>query len=305
MYAASTLTDMTPPLHPSAVSGTTVVLTGATSGIGRATAVALAATGAHLVLGVRDTDKGAALAAELPGAHEVRALDLADLASVRRFAERTIGPVDVLVNNAGVSSSTLQSTRDGFELQFGTNHLGHFLLTTLLLPHITGRVVTVASQAERASRLDLADLNWHRREFRGQRAYADSKLANVLFTAELDRRLRAAGSPVRAMAAHPGLVVTAIYDDPQRTRRGLWDRLLPVLGQQPDQGALPVLLAITGALPSGAFTGPRHLAHMRGGAQVIGRSARAKDPELAHGLWVASEQLTQLDDASASISARS
>jgi NAD(P)-dependent dehydrogenase (short-subunit alcohol dehydrogenase family) len=227
------------------------------------------------VLAVRDTGKGAALADELSGEHEVRALDLADLASVRRFAEQTTGPVDVLVDNAGVSSSTLQRTRDGFELHFGTHHLGHFLLTTLLLPQITGRVVTVASQAERAGRLDLADVNRHHREFLGQRAYADSELANLLFTAELDRRLRAAGSPVQAMAAHPGLVVTAIHDDPQRTRRGLWDRLLPVLEQQPDHGALPVLLAVTGTLPSGAFTGPRHLAHMRGGAQVIGRSARA------------------------------
>ncbi len=205
----------------------------------------------------------------------------------------------MLVNNAGVASSTLQRTADGFELQLGTNHLGHFLLTNLLLPQVTSRVVTVASQAERASRLDVTDLNWHRRDFRAQRAYADSKLANLLFTAELDRRLREAGSPVRAMAAHPGLVVTAIYDDPQRTRPGLWDRLLPLVGQQADQGALPVLLAATGDLPSGTFTGPRHLLHMRGGAEVIGRSARAKDPALARGLWAASAQLTGLTDSPA------
>jgi NAD(P)-dependent dehydrogenase (short-subunit alcohol dehydrogenase family) len=274
------------------MSGRTVLITGPTSGIGRATAIALAAAGARLVLAVRDTDKGAALAEELGGKHVVRALDLSDLASVRRFAQGTPEPIDTLVNNAGVASSTLQRTSDGFELQLGTNHLGHFLLTSLLLPQIKARVVTVASQAERASRLDLEDLNWQCREFRGGRAYADSKLANLLFTAELDRRLRTAGSPVQAMAAHPGLVVTAIYDDPQRRRRSVWDRLLPLAGQQPDQGALPVLLAITGDLPDAAFTGPRHLMHMRGGAQAIARSTRAKDPELARRLWTASEQLT-------------
>jgi len=283
------------------MAGRTVLITGATSGIGRATATALAAAGARLVLAVRDTAKGADLADQLGGKHVVRTLDLSDLASVRRFAQSTTEPIDTLVNNAGVASSTLERTSDGFELQFGTNHLGRFLLTTLLLPQVAARVVTVASQAERASRLDLEDLNWDHREFRGGRAYADSKLANLLFTAELDRRLRDAGSPVQAMAAHPGLVVTAIYDDPQRRRRNVWDRLLPLAGQQPDQGALPVLLAITGDLPDAAFTGPRHFMHMRGGAQVIGRSARAKDPDLARRLWTASEKLTgQAPDKSAS-----
>jgi NAD(P)-dependent dehydrogenase (short-subunit alcohol dehydrogenase family) len=283
------------------VSGTTIVITGATSGIGRATATALAAAGARIVLAVRDTDKGRAVAATLPrpsggaGEHRVRALDLADLSSVRRFAaetEESGEAVDVLVNNAGVSSSRLARTTDGFEAQLGTNHLGHFALTVLLLPHISTRVVTVSSQAERMGRLDLSDPNWQRRPYNAARAYADSKLANLVFTAELDRRLRAGSSPVRALAAHPGLVTTAIYDDPHRTRRGVWDRLLPVLGQDAEHGALPVLLAVTGDLPGGTFTGPRHLAHMRGGAQVIGRSARAKDPVLAGALWQASEQLT-------------
>jgi len=186
------------------MAGRTVLITGATSGIGRATAVALAAAGARLVVAVRDTAKGAALAEELGGNHVVRALDLSNLASVRRFAQSTTEPIDTLVNNAGVASSTLQRTSDGFELQFGTNHLGHFLLTTLLLPQITTRVVTVASQAERASRLNLEDLNWHHREFRGGRAYADSKLANLLFTAELDRRLRQGGSRCRQWPPTPG-----------------------------------------------------------------------------------------------------
>jgi NAD(P)-dependent dehydrogenase (short-subunit alcohol dehydrogenase family) len=224
----------------------------------------------------------------------VRELDLADLDSVRRFARATTEQIDVLVNNAGVSSSTLRRTKEGFESQFGTNHLGHFLLTTLLLPQITSRVVTVSSQAERMGRLDLGDLSWRRRTYAGSRAYADSKLANLVFTLELERRLTEAGSPVRAIAAHPGLVATGIYDRPAGEKRGLWDRLLPILGQGPDQGALPVLHAMTENLPGGTFTGPEHLFHMRGGAQVIKTSAAAKDTTLQADLWAASEEMTRV-----------
>jgi NAD(P)-dependent dehydrogenase (short-subunit alcohol dehydrogenase family) len=287
--------DMTNSTPTADLAGRTILITGATSGIGRSTAAAVAARGARVVLAVRDIDKGRRVAAELPGAvgtHVVRALDLADLASVRRFADETTEQIDVLVNNAGVSASTLGRTHDGFEMQFGTNHLGHFLLTTLLLPRITSRVVTVSSQAERMGRLDLDDLDWRTRPYKGGRAYADSKLANLAFTLELDRRLRQAGSPVRALAAHPGIVVTPIYDRPAGKRPGVWDVLLPVMGQGPDQGALPVLLAITGDLPGGSFTGPEHLFHMRGGAQVITASARAKDTTLQADLWAASEAMT-------------
>jgi NAD(P)-dependent dehydrogenase (short-subunit alcohol dehydrogenase family) len=279
------------------LSGRTVLITGATSGIGQATAAAVAARGARVVLAVRDTEKGRRVAADLPGApdsHVVRELDLADLGSVRRFARETTEQIDVLVNNAGVSESTLRRTADGFESQFGTNHLGHFLLTTSLLPQITSRVVTVSSQAERMSKLDLADLNWHSRPYAGGRAYADSKRANLMFTLELDRRLRAAGSAVRALAAHPGLVVTSIYDGPADAKPGLWDRLLPIIGQGPDQGALPVLYAVTADLPGGTFTGPEHLFHMRGGAQVIKASAAAQDATLQAALWSASEDLTRV-----------
>jgi NAD(P)-dependent dehydrogenase (short-subunit alcohol dehydrogenase family) len=279
------------------LAGRTILITGSTSGIGRATAAAVAARGARVVLAVRDTDKGRRVAADLPGTagrHVVRELDLADLGSVRRFADETTEDIDVLVNNAGVSSPTLRRTVDGFESQFGTNHLGHFLLTTLLLPRITSRVVTVSSQAERMGKLDLADLDWTRRGYAASRAYADSKLANLVFTLELDRRLRQAGSPVRALAAHPGLVVTGICDRPAGTRPGPWDVVLPLLGQGPDKGALPLLLAITGDLPGGTFTGPEHMFHMRGGAQVIRASAAAKDPALQAGLCAASEEMTRV-----------
>jgi NAD(P)-dependent dehydrogenase (short-subunit alcohol dehydrogenase family) len=288
---------MTNSLPAADLAGRTILITGATSGIGRATATAVAARGARVILAVRDTDKGCRVAADLDGAaglHAVRALDLADLDSVRRFAGETTEHVDVLVNNAGVSSSTLRRTRDGFESQLGTNHLGHFLLTTLLLPRITSRVVTVSSQAERMGRLDLEDLNWHRRPYAGGRAYADSKLANLLFTLELQRRLAEGGSPVRAVAAHPGLVVTSIYDRPAGKRPGPWDLAVPLLGQSPDQGALPVLHAMTEDLPGGTFTGPKHLFHMRGGAQVIKTSAAAKDTTLQAALWAASEEMTRV-----------
>jgi len=270
------------------LTGRTVVVTGATSGIGLATARALGAANARVVLAVRDPAKGAAVAPSIAGGPVVRQLDLADLASVRRFADGWDGPIDVLVNNAGVSVPTLERTTDGFERQFGTNHLGPFALTNLLLPHITGRVVSLSSQAERMAKLDLDDLDWERTPYQESRAYAASKLANLLFTAELQRRLTAAGSAVTTAAAHPGLVATAMTD--QTT--GLSRVLTRLLAQSPDDGALPVLLAATGDVPGDGFTGPRHLLHMRGGAQLIGRSKRAADPALAARLWNASERMT-------------
>jgi NAD(P)-dependent dehydrogenase (short-subunit alcohol dehydrogenase family) len=286
---------MTTPLPAADLAGRTILITGATSGIGRATAAAVADRGARVILAVRNVDKGQRAAADFAGGaafHTARQLDLANLDSVRRFADATTEPIDVLVNNAGVSNATLVRTDDGFESQFGTNHLGHFLLTNLLLPQIASRVVTVSSQAERMGRLDLSDLNWRTRTYAGGRAYADSKLANLLFSLELDRRMRTAGSPVRAIAAHPGLVVTSIYDRPAGQKPGLWDRLLPLLGQGPDKGALPVLLAMSEDVPGGTFTGPEHLFHMRDGAQVIKSSAASKNETLATDLWSASEELT-------------
>ena len=249
-----------------------------------------------MVLAVRDVDKGRRVAATLPGRAEVRALDLARLDSVRAFAADWDGPIDLLVNNAGVSSAnSLARTADGFELTFGTNHLGHFALTNLLLEHVTGRVVTVASQAERFARLDFDDLDWRRRPYQYSRAYGDSKPANLLFTAELQRRLTASGSGVLAMAAHPGLVATNIYhQDSRHPSALLWRLAVRLLAQSPDQGALPTLYAAVADLPGNSFTGPRRLAHMRGAPQLIQRSAPAQDPALADRLWVTSEQLTNV-----------
>ncbi len=276
------------------MTGKTAILTGASSGIGLATARALAASGAHVVLAVRSTGRGQAAAATMPGSTEVRELDLASLDSVRAFATGWDGPVDLLINNAGVGGRSLARTADGFEMVLGTNHLGHFALTGLLLPHVTGRIVTVASQAERFARLDLDDLNWQRRPYQPSRAYNDSKLANLLFTAELQRRLTAAGSGVLANAAHPGLVATDIYhhNGPRRPADLIWAVVNWLAAQSPEQGALPTLYAATANIPGGSFAGPSHLAHMRGAPQLIARSAAAQDPNLAGRLWAASEHLT-------------
>jgi NAD(P)-dependent dehydrogenase (short-subunit alcohol dehydrogenase family) len=285
------------------LTGQTAIVTGASSGLGQSVAHALAGAGARVVLAVRNPAKGQAVAATIPGRTEVRQLDLARLDSVRAFAAAWDGPIELLVNNAGVSALALTRTADGFESDFGVNHLGHFTLANLLLEQVTGRVVTVASQAERLARLDFDDLNWTARPYRRSRAYNDSKLANLLFTAELQRRLTAAGSPVKAMAAHPGLVNTPIYqhDGPRRLADVAWAPALRLVAQDADHGALPILFAAVADVPGDSFAGPRHLAHMRGGAELISRSAAAQDPGLARRLWTVSEQLTGVRSALAPV----
>ncbi|GAA3454170.1 oxidoreductase [Dactylosporangium matsuzakiense] len=272
-----------PDLH-----GRTAIVTGANSGVGLATARALAIAGARVVLAVRSLDRGQAAARTITGDTEVRRLDLADLASVRAFAAAWTGPVDLLINNAGISVPDRRRTADGFELQFATNHLGPFALTNLLLEHVTDRIVTVSSQAERMGRLDLDDPDDERRPYRESAAYNRSKLANLLFTAELQRRLDAAGSRVRAVSAHPGLVQSAIYSESGAVLR----LMVRLLGQSADEGALPVLYAAVADLPGDSFTGPSRWAHMRGAPQLINRSATARDAGLAARLWTLSERLT-------------
>jgi NAD(P)-dependent dehydrogenase (short-subunit alcohol dehydrogenase family) len=184
-------------------SGRSVIVTGANSGLGAVTAREVARVGAAVTLAVRDTAKGEAAAASMPGEVTVRALDLADLSSVRRFADETAA-VDVLINNAGIMAVPYSTTVDGFESQIGTNHLGHFALTNLLLPKLTDRVVTVSSFMHRMGYVSLKDLNWQSRRYRAWLAYGQSKLANLLFTSELQRRLVAAGSPGCDFRSDPG-----------------------------------------------------------------------------------------------------
>ncbi|MFI6393784.1 oxidoreductase [Nonomuraea sp. NPDC050547] len=278
------------------MAGRTVVVTGANSGIGRAAAHVLAARDARVVLAVRDPAKGRAAAAGMSGRVEVRRLDLADLASVRAFAEDFTEPVDVLINNAGVMIPPFSRTADGFELQFGTNHLGHFALTNLLLPRIRERVVTVSSSGHRMGSIDFDDLGWERRPYRAMGAYAQSKLANLLFTSELQRRLGEAGSTVIATAAHPGASATNLlrFDGRNRVRYLVARAAVGLLAQSDDDGALPTLYAAVADIPGNSYAGPRGFLETRGAPKLVGRSARARDAEAARRLWEVSEELTEV-----------
>jgi NAD(P)-dependent dehydrogenase (short-subunit alcohol dehydrogenase family) len=276
-------------------TGRTVIITGANSGIGRGAAKALAAHGARVVMAVRNAEKGQAAAASMPGNVEVRSLDLASLDSVRAFAEGWEGEIDLLINNAGVMIPPLSRTAEGFELQFGTNHLGHFALTSRLLEHITGRVVTVSSGAHRGGKIDFDDLQWERKPYKAWRAYGQSKLANLLFTAELQRRLTAAGSNVLANAAHPGYASTNLQF---HSGSGLMDRISVIgnrlIAQDENGGALPTLYAAVADVPGNSFAGPSRFMEQRGAPKLVGRTKSAQDMDVARRLWDVSEQLTKV-----------
>ena len=275
------------------MTGRSVIVTGANSGIGRAAARTLAASGARVVLAVRDVDKGRAAAASMPGKTEVRPLDLARLDSVRDFVAGWEGGVDVLINNAGVMVPPLSRTAEGFELQFGTNHLGHFALTNLLLECIGGRVVTVSSNGHRMGRIDFDDLNWERKPYRAWSAYGQSKLANLLFSSELQRRLTAAGSPVLATAAHPGYAATNLQFHSGRRSLDLLSAVgNHLLAQDENGGALPTLYAAVAEVPGNSFAGPGGFLEQRGAPKLVGRSRAAQDAATAARLWEVSEQLT-------------
>ena len=275
------------------LSGRVAVVTGANSGLGLITARELARAGARVVMAVRDVERGRWAAATIGGDTDIRPLDLADLASVRTFARSWEGGLDLLVNNAGVMAIPERRTADGFEMQLGTNHLGHFALTSLLLPHLTDRVVTVSSVAHHGGRIDLEDLNWQRRRYAAWGAYQQSKLANLLFTLELQRRLSVSGSTVRALAAHPGYSATNLQSHSASRVAGLGMSVLNrVVAQSDEMGALPTLYAATQDLPGASYVGPDGLLQVRGHPTLVSRSATASDATMARLLWDASEQLT-------------
>jgi NAD(P)-dependent dehydrogenase (short-subunit alcohol dehydrogenase family) len=275
------------------MTGQTVIVTGANSGIGRAAAQAFAGAGARVVLAVRAIDRGQAAAGAMAGETEVRQLDLASLASVHEFATAWEGDIDVLINNAGVMVPPLTRTADGFELQFGSNHLGHFALTNLLLEHVTGRVVTVSSTGHRMGSIDFDDLNWEHKPYRAWRAYGQSKLANLLFTAELQRRLTDAGSDVLATAAHPGYAATNLqFHSGNRMFDLLGAAGNRLLAQDEKGGALPTLYAAIADIPGNSFAGPGGFMEQRGAPKLVGRSSAAKDMEVAQRLWDVSGVLT-------------
>ncbi len=281
-------------------NGRVAIVTGSNSGIGFEAAKELVRKGATVVLAVRDEEKGEAAAtdirAEQPaGTVAVMRLDLADLDSVRSFAEVFLSQydrLDLLVNNAGVMMPPASKTADGFELQFGTNHLGHFALTGLLLGRLTttegSRVVSVASMAHRFGTVDFDDLQWESRKYNKTASYGQSKLANLLFTFELQRRLDRAGAGTLAVAAHPGWTGTNL-----QRHAGLFEALNPFLAMKPWQGALPTLYAATAAeARGGAYYGPKGIMEMRGYPQRVDSTPESKDEQVAKRLWEVSEELT-------------
>jgi NAD(P)-dependent dehydrogenase (short-subunit alcohol dehydrogenase family) len=273
-------------------SGRTHVVTGANSGLGQVIATELARAGANVIVACRDTAKGEQAASAMPGNAEVRHLDLSDLASVRAFAAG-LGDIAVLVNNAGVMATPQRRTKDGFELQIGTNHLGHFALTGLLLGRIADRVVTMSSFAHRMGRIDLDDLNWERRRYQRWAAYGQSKLANLLFTYELQRQLTATGSSRQALASHPGYAATNLQSHTDSIQDGVMGITNRLFAQSADMGALPALYAATvPSIPGGSYVGPDGPLEQRGYPKIVKSSKRSYDEATAAGLWTLSEELT-------------
>ena len=272
-------------------AGRTVIVTGANSGLGLVTARELARVGAKTILAVRNTSKGDEAAATMTGDVEVRKLDLQDLASVRAFADGVDG-VDVLINNAGIMAVPYAQTVDGFESQIGTNHLGHFALTNLLLSKVTERVVTVSSMVHLMGWINLKDLNWKSRPYMAWPAYGQSKLANLLFTSELQRRLDAAGSPLKALVAHPGYSATNLQGQGGgRIGARVADAGNRFFATTADFGARQTLYAVSQELPGDTFVGPRFAMRGPTGPTPF-RSPRARDAKTATALWELSEQLT-------------
>lgn len=291
------------------LTGRTALVTGANSGLGFYTAQALARSGASVTMAVRDLDKGnraKELMGPLPGDIEVHPLDLSDLASVRTFAESWstshTGGLDLLINNAGIMAIPRTTSADGHEMQFATNHLGHFALTGLLLPALVAiphsRVVNVASSAHRmARRINFEDLMGEKK-YSQWGAYGQSKLANLLFTSELQRRLSANDLTVNAYAAHPGFAATNLQGvSPAMRGAKLESRITAVasklIAQSPQMGALPILFAATVPdLPGDSYVGPGGRGEVKGYPKLVDRSAAAKDQAQARRLWDVSEELT-------------
>ena len=282
---------MTLPWTPSRLgdlSGKRIVVTGATNGVGLGTTRALAKAGAHVILAVRNTELGEQRAAEISGvggSTTVLKLDLADLSSVRAFADQLDGHVDILINNAGALTDRRIDTVDGFEMTLGTNLLGPFALTNLLLPRVRSQIINVGSDAHRSATLRLDDLHLRNHKWTRLGAYAQSKLAVMLWGLELDRRLRAAGSPLVTQLTHPGWVasnLSHLSDSPlmslaHKTVKVVADRLANDI----DEGAAPTLYCISEPIPPGSYVGVSGRFGLRGGPVLIGRSVVACDYDAA------------------------
>ena len=286
-------------------SGRTAVVTGANSGLGLATTRELARRGARVIMACRSTDKGESAASDIrrqaPEAKlDVRPLDLGSLESIQAFANDfglEAGRLDLLINNAGIMMTPQQTTHDGFELQLGTNHLGHFALTGLLLDTVqsaeAGRVVTVSSIEHKSGHIEFGDLQ-SEDGYAPRKAYRQSKLANAIFGVELDRRLRAAGSSAISVLAHPGYSDTNLQTTgPTGPMKAILKVGNKLLAQDADTGALPTLYAATApGVEGGDFYGPDGFKEMRGNPTHVDVIPEARDPGVASRLWDISEELT-------------
>ncbi|MDT5119844.1 MAG: hypothetical protein QOE30_5583 [Mycobacterium sp.] len=290
---------MTVPWTPSRLgnlTGKRVIVTGATNGVGLGTAQALAKAGAHVVLAVRNTDLGKQRAEQMGGSTAVVKLDLADLSSVRAFPDQVDGEFDILINNAGTLTDRRTDTVDGFEMTLGTNLLGPFALTNLLLPRVRSQIINVGSDAHKSATLRLDDMHLRRNKWTRLGSYAQSKLAVMLWGLELDRRLRAAGSAIVTQLTHPGWVasnLSNLSDSPlmslaHKAHKVVADRLANDI----DEGAAPTLYCISEPVPPGSFVGASGRLGLRGEPALIGRTPLASDYDAAARLVAFAEEQT-------------
>jgi NAD(P)-dependent dehydrogenase (short-subunit alcohol dehydrogenase family) len=267
------------------LTGKRIVVTGSTNGVGLATAHALAGAGAHVVLAVRNTELGAQRAAEIGGSTSVVKLDLADQSSVKAFPDLLDGDIDILINNAGAVVQNRSDTVDGFEMTLGTNFLGPFALTNLLLPRVRSQIINVGSDAHKSATLRLDDPHLRSHKWSAFPAYGRSKLAVMLWGLELDRRLRAAGSPIVSQLTHPGWVasnMSNVSDTPvMATFHKVVKAVAGVLANDTDAGAAPTLYCITEPVPPGSYVGIDSRFGLKGGPALSGRTANACDYETA------------------------
>jgi len=281
-------------------TGKTIIITGATSGLGKEATKVLAQKNALVIMAVRNTEKGENVRKEIlqenpKGTISVKELDLSSLSSIKRFAEtinKEFETIDVLINNAGVMMCPYSTTEDGLEIQMGTNHFGHFALTGLLMPLIKksddGRVVVTSSIGHRSGDIDFEDINWLNRKYKTTKAYGDSKLANLYFMHELSRKLKEENNPPIIAAAHPGWTSTDLQ------RHSLFFRVLnPIFSQKVVGGVLPTLRAATDPeAKSGDYFGPSGWQEMKGNPMIVKSNEMSHNAENAKKLWVVSESLT-------------
>jgi NAD(P)-dependent dehydrogenase (short-subunit alcohol dehydrogenase family) len=282
-WIAADLPDMT---------GRTVLVTGGSDGIGLVASREFARVGARVVLCVRSIEKGNAAASTMTGITEVRHLEMASLASIRSFADEWVGSIDLLINNAGIFDVPLIRTSDGFESQMATNYFGPFVLTNLLLPHVTDRVVSISSQLHRQGKLHLDDLNSAHQKYKSMQAYRDSKLYLNLFSFELQRRLTDANSKVRSMIAHPGIATTNLAS---HTTSGKINNALRFLLNDAEHGALPTLFAATQDIGGNSYVGPNGFGSIKGFPLVRKPSSASLDAKGAVALWKLTAEMTNTD----------